>query len=124
MRYALNIDGREYELPKKTLSVQEKIDRIKKEVGGRDRKSASVKKYEFVKEFVGEENAREIFETDKIEEVDVGTLEIEYKGMFMGYRAPELEFQANENMKALGEPVLDRLMQIAQSLDSINALSK
>jgi hypothetical protein len=66
MRYALNIDGREYELPKKTLSVQEKIDRIKKEVGGRDRKSASVKKYEFVKEFVGEENAREIFETDKI----------------------------------------------------------
>ena len=39
MRYALNIDGREYELPKKTLSVQEKIDRIKKEVGGRDRKS-------------------------------------------------------------------------------------
>lgn len=124
MRYVLNIDGREYELPKKTLSVQEKIDRIKKEVGGRDRKSASVKKYEFVKEFVGEENAREIFETDKIEEIDLGTLEIAYKGIFMGYRAPELEFQANENMKALGEPVLDRLMQIAQSLDSINALSK
>ena len=124
MRYALNIDGREYDLPVKTIQIQDKLDRIKKDIVGRDTKSAAQKKYEFVKELIGEEKAEEIFDTDKIEEIDLGMLEIAYRGIFMGYRAPELEYQASENMKALGEPVLDRLMQIAQSLETVSELSK
>ena len=93
MEYTLQIHNREYELPKKTLAVEEKIEKIKKLC--RDSKITTRTQYEnklnFITEMVGEDNAKEIFESNDISniaEMDLGEIDAAYRGVLTDSQGP------------------------------------
>ena len=120
--YALRINNREYELPKKTISVQERIDKIDDE---NEKKLISKrKKYEnmfaFVKDMVGEEAAKEIFETDdlsRIDNIDLCTITISYLGIVDAYSKAIRDYQMDGS--TIDNEMLGKVISLAKSVDTI-----
>ena len=122
--YALNIHNREYELPKKTISVQERIDKIDDD---NEKKLLSKrKKYEnmfaFIKDMVGEDAAKEIFETDdlsRIDDIDLCTITIAYLGIVDAYSKAVRDYQMEGTTTAIDNEVLGKVISLAKSVDTI-----
>lgn len=122
--YALKIHNREYELPKKTISVQERIDKIDDE---NEKKLLSKrKKYEnmfaFIKDMVGEDAAKEIFETDdlsRIDDIDLCTITISYLGIVDAYSKAVRDYQMEGTTTAIDNEVLGKVISLAKSVDTI-----
>ena len=65
MEYTIIINGRSYDLPKKTVSVMEKMDSVLKVDNLRIKARQKFEKiHEFVKDMIGAENAKEAFGSD------------------------------------------------------------
>lgn len=129
MEYTLQIHNREYELPKKTLAVEEKIEKIKKLC--RDSKITTRTQYEnklnFITEMVGEDNAKEIFESNNISniaEMDLGEIDATYRGVLDGFARPDREAVAKENLKVLGNPMIQQMLSIAEGMDKLQGALK
>lgn len=128
MEYTLQINNREYELPKKTLAVEEKIEKIKKLC--KDSKITTRTQYEnklnFITEMVGEDNAKEIFESNDINiaEMDLGEIDAAYRGVLDGFARPDRETVAKENLKVLGNPMIQQMLSIAEGMDKLQRALK
>lgn len=122
--YALKIHNREYALPKKTISVQERIDKIDDD---NDKKLLPKrKKYEnmfaFVKDMVGEDAAKEIFETDdlsRIDDIDLCTITISYLGIVDAYSKAIRDYQMDGSESAINNEVLGKVISLAKSVETI-----
>ena len=122
--YTLIIHNREYELPKKTISVQERIDKIDDE---NEKKTLSKrKKYEnmfvFVKDMVGEDAAKEIFETEdlnSIDNLDLCTITISYLGIVDAYSKAIRDYQMDGSKSVIDNEVLGKIISLAKSVDTI-----
>lgn len=122
--YTLKIHNREYELPKKTISVQERIDKIDDE---NEKKTLSKrKKYEnmfvFVKDMVGEDAAKEIFETEdlnSIDNLDLCTITISYLGIVDAYSKAIRDYQMDGSKSVIDNEVLGKIISLAKSVDTI-----
>ena len=122
--YALKIHNREYALPKKTISVQERIDKLDDD---NDKKLLPKrKKYEnmfaFVKDMVGEDAAKEIFETDdlsRIDDVDLCTITISYLGIVDAYSKAIRDYQMDGSESAINNEVLGKVISLAKSVETI-----
>lgn len=120
--YTLKIHNREYELPKKTISVQEKIDKI--DIDNEKKALPKRKKYEnmfaFVKDMVGEEAAKEIFETDdlsRIDDIDLCTITISYLGIVDAYSKAIRDYQMDGS--TIDNEMLGKVISLAKSVDTI-----
>ena len=129
MEYTLQIHNREYELPKKTLAVEEKIEKIRKLC--KDPKVTTRTQYEnklkFITEMVGEDNAKEIFESNDISniaEMDLGEIDTAYRGVLDGFARPDREAVAKENLKVLGNPMIQQMLSIAEGMDKLQVVLK
>ena len=129
MEYTLQINNREYELPKKTLAVEEKIEKIKKLC--KDSKVTTRTQYEnklkFITEMVGEDNAKEIFESNDISniaEMDLGEIDATYRGVLDGFARPDREAVAKENLKVLGNPMIQQMLNIAEGMEKLQGALK
>lgn len=131
MEYTLNFNNREYQLPPKTIDIEEKIETIDMENG-----SASIrkrKKYEnmfrFIKEQVGEENAKEIFETDDvtgISGIDLCSITICYLGIVNAYDAPIRNYKKSElegEISKLNLNDIGKLADMVKTLENMDAKS-
>lgn len=122
--YALKIYNREYELPKKTISVQERIDKIDDD--NEKKLLPKRKKYEnmfaFVKDMVGEDAAKEIFETDdlsRIDDIDLCTITISYLGIVDAYSKAIRDYQMDGSESAINNEVLGKVISLAKSVETI-----
>ncbi|MST73466.1 hypothetical protein FYJ75_00270 [Roseburia sp. MUC/MUC-530-WT-4D] len=122
--YALKIHNREYELPKKTISVQERIDKIDDD--NEKKLLPKRKKYEnmfaFVKDMVGEDAAKEIFETDdlsRIDDIDLCTITISYLGIVDAYSKAIRDYQMDGSESAINNEVLGKVISLAKSVETI-----
>ena len=122
--YALKIHNREYALPKKTISVQERIDKIDDD--NEKKLLPKRKKYEnmfaFVKDMVGEDAAKEIFETDdlsRIDDVDLCTITISYLGIVDAYSKAIRDYQMDGSESAINNEVLGKVISLAKSVETI-----
>ena len=72
MDYTVIINNRSYDLPKKTVSVMNKLDDVLK-VDNLNIKARQKfeKLHEFVKDILGEANAKEILGSDNLDEIDL-----------------------------------------------------
>lgn len=94
MEYTVYINGRSYDLPKKTVSVMEKMDGILKIDSCRMKARQKFEKmHEFVKDMIGEENAKEAFGTDNLEEMDMSELAITVLKMNDAYNQPLTDYK-------------------------------
>lgn len=122
--YALKIHNREYALPKKTISVQERIDKIDDD--NEKKLFSKRKKYEnmfaFVKDMVGEEAAKEIFEADdlsRIDDIDLCTITISYLGIVDAYSKAIRDYQMDGSESAINNEVLGKVISLAKSVETI-----
>lgn len=95
MVYILEYNGSSYELPKFTKSVSDKIEKINTQ--NENTRIPDMNKYksmhEFICEMIGNENAEAIFETDKLDEIDLNDITICYLGICAGYEKPVNDFK-------------------------------
>lgn len=111
-------DGKEYELPKKTLRVEKMIDDVYKADTGTREQSAKVM-YNFVREILGAENATKVLESDNINDVDTQTLIIVFKSIEDAYLARVMEFQRQQQYDKLSQPAFDKLETVGKSVANI-----
>ena len=100
MDYTVIINSRSYDLPKKTVSVMNKLDEVLK-VDNLNIKARQKfeKLHEFVKDILGEANAKEILESDNLDEIDLSDLSITVLKINDAYNKPLNDYKM-EKMRA------------------------
>lgn len=75
----------------------------------------------------GEDNAKEIFESNDISniaEMDLGEIDAAYRGVLDGFARPDREAVAKENLKVLGNPMIQQMLNIAEGMDKLQGALK
>ena len=128
MGYTLIINSRSYDLPKKNIKIMEKLDEALKI----DETNLSIRQkyermYRIVKDIVGEENAREMFGSDNLDEIDTSDITLAVLKINDAYDAPISEYQTEKmqgKMNSIPTEKLASLGKSVQSIASIQGLSK
>ena len=120
MDYTVIINGRSYDLPKKTVSVMEKMDGILKIDSCRMKARQKFEKmHEFVKDMIGEENAKEAFGTDNLEEMDMSELAITVLKMNDAYNQPLTDYKIEKMRATMNSMQTDKIAALANSASAI-----
>lgn len=120
MEYTVIINGRSYDLPKKTVSVMEKMDGILKIDSCRMKARQKFEKmHEFVKNMIGEENAKEAFGTDNLEEMDMSELAITVLKMNDAYNQPLTDYKIEKMRATMNSMQTDKIAALANSASAI-----
>ena len=78
--------------------------------------------FAFVKDMVGEDAAKEIFETDdlsRIDDIDLCTITISYLGIVDAYSKAIRDYQMDGSESAINNEVLGKVISLAKSVDTI-----
>lgn len=121
MEYAVIINDRSYELAKKTLSVMSKLDEVlrvdsKKELSVRQKYE---KLHEFMKCVAGKEECKEMFGSDKLEEIDLSELTIAVRKVVDAYDKPVMEYEMEKTVGKLEQMPMAQLNSIAKTMQSV-----
>ena len=90
MEYTLVTNDGAYSLPKLTLNIREKIETVNKKIANTNVPvSDRIKvQHEFIVDVLGADSAKEILETDNINEMDINDLSILYLNICKAYDKP------------------------------------
>jgi len=129
MEYTIIVNGRSYDLPKKTLSVVEKIDGVLKvdETKGLSVRQRFEKLHGFVKEMVGEENATEMFGSSNLSEIDLSEVTLATKRIIDAYEKPLADYEMEkryDKMKSLPIDQLTSVTKAAQAVTNVQMMKK
>ena len=122
MQYYLTLNGRNYDLPKKTVAIMEKLDKAFKVD---DLKCSMTQKYQkllnFIKDIVGEEQTVTIFGSDKLDEIDLAELEIAVLEIQTAYDRPVQEYRSEAFKETMSTIPYDKLSTITKAAEAITA---
>jgi hypothetical protein len=117
-------EGDSIELPKKTISVQRKIDEISVlALTGKGYESYK-KQFDFVNESIGFEKVNSILETNKLDDIDLPTLTILYNAIVHAYTKRIREYERAQEAEQIDSPTLDAIEKMAESMDKIEKVTK
>ena len=116
MEYTVIINGQSYDLPKKTMKVAEEIDKLVKadtdiKIALKDKYK---KQYDFIKCLIGEDNAKEIFTTDDINEIDLPEITLTVKKIIDAYDKPITDYEIEKSRDRISELPLDKVIELAR----------
>lgn len=120
MEYTIIINEQSYDLPKKTLSVTEKIDDILKV----DATNLSVrKKFEklhgFMKDVVGDEAAKEMFGSDNLAEIDLSEVTLAVRKVIDAYDKPLTDYDAEKATRAFDSIPIDKIISMTKAAEKM-----
>lgn len=126
MSYNVTINGKDYELAKCTLDVEEKLEALRdSERGvkkGTEKKRAYIKKmYAYIESCLGPENLQEALECTSIEDVDVKELEMCAYNIAATYSQKLVEKQLDDTRKLAAD--MTRTLQGTKIGDLMAAMS-
>ena len=123
MEYTIIIDGRSYDLPKKTLAVMEKLDDVLRvdSVKGLTVKQKFEKLHAFVKDLVGEDNASEMFGTDNQSEIDLSELTLAVKKVVSAYEKPIADYDAEIARKKFDNVPIEKIVSLTKAAQTVSA---
>lgn len=126
MVYTFIINGRSYDLPKKTVSVMEKMDDVLKvdEVKGYTVRQKFEKLHGFVRDLVGDENSREMFGSDNITEIDLSDVTLAVKKIVDAYDKPIIDYDSEKSMNKLSGLPIEKIISIANAAEKIATMPK
>lgn len=129
MEYTIIVNGRSYDLPKKTMAVVEKMDEVLKidSVKGLSVKQKFEKLHGFVKGLAGEEQAAEMFGSADLAEIDLSELTLAVKKIVDAYDKPISDYDAEKSLQRLNQLPIDKILSMtkaAQSMANAQALQK
>ena len=116
MDYTVIINSRSYDLPKKTVSVMNKLDEVLK-VDNLNIKARQKfeKLHEFVKDILGEANAKEILESDNLDEIDLSDLSITVLKINDAYNKPLNDYKMEKMRATLNSAQIDKINNLVNS---------
>ena len=121
MEYTIIVDGRSYDLPKKTVAVMDKLDEVLK-VDSRPNLTVR-QKYEklhsFVKELLGEENAKELFGSDNLSEIDLSELSLTVLKINDAYDQPLADYRMDKMCESMSSIPTEKIVSLTKSMQSI-----
>ena len=121
MEYTIIINGQSYDLPKKTVSVMEKMDEVLKVdlVKGYTVRQKFEKLHGFIKGLAGDENAKEMFGSDDITEIDTSELTLTVKKIVDAYDKPITDYDAEKSRNKLNELPVEKIISIAKAAEKM-----
>lgn len=121
MEYTMIVNGRSYDLPKKTLSVVEKIDKVLKldETKGLSVKQKYEKLHGFVKEMTGEESAAEMFGSSNLAEIDLSEVTLAARKIIDAYEKPVNDYEMEKQKEKLDAVPIDKIISMTKAAQSI-----
>ena len=129
MEYSVIINGRSYELPKKTIAVMEKLDDVLKvdSIKGLNIRQKYEKIHLFVKDIFGEEKAVEMLGNDKLSELDTSDLALIVIKVNEAYEKPLADYKNEMTMhKFEGLPIekMNALIKGAQTVANMQSVGR
>jgi hypothetical protein len=116
MEYTVIVNGQSYDLPKKTMKVAEDIDKLLK--ADTDTRIALKDKYkkqfDFIRNLIGEDNSKEIFETDDINEIDLPEITLTVKKIMDAYDKPINDYETEKSREKISDLPLDKVIELAK----------
>lgn len=116
MEYTVIVNGQSYDLPKKTMKVAEDIDKLLK--ADTDTRIALKDKYkkqfDFIRNLIGEDNAKEIFTTDDINEIDLPEITLTVKKIMDAYDKPINDYEIEKSREKINDLPLDKVIELAK----------
>ena len=124
MVYTVIVNECSYELPKKTIAVMEKLDEALKadQTKGLTVKQKYEKLHSFVKDIVGYENAKEMFGSDNISEIDLSDLTLAVMKIHASYEKPISDYQEEERNRKLNSLPIEKISSISKAVQSVNTM--
>lgn len=122
MEYSVIVNGRSYDLPKKTVTVMGKMDEALK-VDSQPKlgiKQKFEKLHRFVKEIVGEENAREMFGSDNLEEIDLSEVSLAVLKIRDAYDQPISDYRTDKMMENIGSIPTEKITALTKSIQTMS----
>ena len=121
MVYTIIVDGRSYDLPKKTVAVMDKLDEVLK-VDSRPNLSVR-QKYEklhlFVKDILGEESAKELFGSDNLAEIDLSELSLAVLKIDDAYNQPLADYQTDKMRESMNSIPTEKIVSLTKSMQAV-----
>ena len=121
MEYTIIVDSRSYDLPKKTVAVMEKLDDVLKvdSVKGLSLRQKFEKLHNFVKDVVGEENAKEIFGSDNIAEIDLSEVTLAVKKIADAYDKPIKDYESEKMQRSFDGIPMEKIISMTKAANTI-----
>jgi len=128
MVHTVIVNGRSYDLPKKTISIASKLDEVLKTdaIRGLSVRQKYEKLHEFTKDVLGEEKAKEVLGTDNLDEIDLSELTITVRKIVDAYEKPITDYQMEKNREKLaGLPIkqiesITKAAGVAANMEMLN----
>lgn len=126
MEYTIIVNGRSYDLPKKTVAVMEKLDEVLKVdfVKGYNIRKKYEKLHTFMKDLVGEEETTEMFGSPNMEEIDLSDLTLAVKKVVDAYDKPINDYDAEKSRAKLDELPLDKIISMTKAAERMANVPK
>ena len=120
MEYTVIINSRSYDLPKKNLKVMEKLDEVLKIDSSKGSIRQKFEKlHRFVKDTVGEENAKEIFGSDILDEIDTSELSLAVLKINDAYEQPVTDYQMEKMRESMNAIPTEKLATLGKTVQVI-----
>lgn len=121
MEYTIIINGRSYDLPKKTVTVVEELDEIMKvdAVKGLTVKQKFEKLHSFIKGLVGEESAEEMFGSKDLAEIDLSELTLAVRYVIDAYDKPVTDYETSRSMRKFDGLPIDKIIATVNAAEKV-----
>lgn len=124
MLHTVILDGKSYDLPKKNISIANKLDEVLKVDAqkGLNVRQKFQKLHEFTKEVLGEEVAKEVLGTELLDDVDLSELTIVVRRIIDAYDKPVMDYQSERNRVQFSQLPIRQLEGLANVVNMASAM--
>jgi hypothetical protein len=114
--YSLNVDRKTYTLPAKNLRVVEEMDRVAQvdSVRGMSVREKFETILRFIIDLVGEANAKDIFGSTSVDEVDLSMVTVVFRMIVDAYNKPIADYNARKNSEIFASIPGDKIDKITK----------
>ena len=120
MEYTVIVNGKSYDLPKKTIAVAESLEEVLKVDSTNLKIRQKMEKlHRFSKDLLGEDNVKEILGTDDLEEVDTSALAMLVLNINEAYEKPVTEYRTDKMREAFNGIPTEKLSSLTKSMQTV-----
>lgn len=120
MEYTVIVNGKSYDLPKKTIAVAESLEEVLKVDSTNLKIRQKMEKlHRFSKDLLGEDNVKEILGTDDLEEADTSALAMLVLNINEAYEKPVTEYRTDKMREAFNGIPTEKLSSLTKSMQTV-----
>lgn len=126
MEYTIIVGNKSYDLPKKTIAVMTKLDEVMKvdQSNNLSVRQKFEKLHNFMNGAVGEENCKEMFGSDQLEEIDLSELTLAVNKVIDAYDKPVNDYDKDNAMSKLNNIPIEKIISLTNAASTMSSFSK